>query len=211
MKNIICALLCAVMAVAVPMSLVGCGVPREELLKLYMPGEYIDEDIFEEFEKWYAEETGKNVKVEIETFNAVENIQLAVEGSKSDYDLLCPSDYMVEYLISAGLLKKIDKTIIDVEQDGLFKEEYLNSAREYDPDLEYSVPYMYGTLGLVYDMSKTNKKIDSWEALFGNEFAGRRSIKDSVRDAYAAACIYNARAELAGLTGDELKTKIQSI
>ena len=91
------------------------------------------------------------------------------------------------------------------------KEEYLNSAKEYDTDLEYSVPYMYGTLGLVYDMTKTNKKIDSWEALFGDEFAGRRSIKDSVRDAYAAACIYNARAELAGLTGDELKTKIQSI
>lgn len=213
MKKIISMLLCAIMVIAIPTSLVGCGTPREELLKLYMPGEYIDEDIFEEFKDWYLEETGKKITVELETFDAVENIQLAVEGSKSDYDLLCPSDYMVEYLISKNLVQKVNKEIIDVEEDGLFKKAYLDSSKEFDPALEYAVPYMYGTLGLVYDMSKTNKKIDSWEALFGTEFAGKgtRSLKDSVRDAYAAACLYNARGETSSLTGDALKAKIQSI
>ena len=213
MKKIISILLCVIMTLTIPTSLVGCGTPREELLKLYMPGEYIEEDIFKEFEDWYLEETGKKIKVELETFDSVENIQLAVEGSKSDYDLLCPSDYMVEYLISKNLVQKVDKDIIDVEEDGLFKKAYLDSSKEFDPTLEYAVPYMYGTLGLVYDLSKTNKKIDSWEALFGNEFVGEntRSIKDSVRDAYAAACLYNARGETASLTGDALKAKIQSI
>ncbi len=211
MKKLISVLLCAIMTIALPMSLVGCGTPREELLKLYMPGEYIDETIFKDFEKWYADETGKKVTVQIETFDAVENIQLAVEGSKADYDLLCPSDYMVEYLISKQLLQEIDKNIIDVEQEGLFKEEYIKSSKEFDPELKYSVPYMYGTLGLVYDKSKTGRDLTSWTDLFGNEFAGHTSLKDSMRDAYAAACIYNARDELIGLTGDEQKAKIQAV
>ncbi|HBF86136.1 MAG TPA: hypothetical protein DDW54_00495 [Clostridiales bacterium] len=190
----------------------GCKqTPRDEILKLYMPGEYIDEDIFPEFEKWYEEQTGKKVTVDIKAFDAVENIQLAVEGSKADYDVLCPSDYMVEYLISKDLLLPIDKEIIDVAENGLFKQEYIDSAKEYDPELKYSVPYMYGTLGLVYDKSKTGKEIDSWEALFGNEFAGKRSLKDSIRDAYAAACIYNERETLVSLTGEAQKQKIQAV
>ena len=215
MKKFICLLLCVLMMIALPTSLVGCGTPREELLKIYMPGDYIDERIFEEFEKWYEDETGKKVSVEIEYFAAVEDIQRDVEDAKTDYDLLCPSDYMVEYLISKQLVKEIDKTVIDVETDGLFREEYLGSAREYDPELKYSVPYMYGTLGIVYDITKTNgQKITSWEALFGNDYAGHRSVKKSVRDAYAAACIYNARNDadnVASLTGDAQKEKIQAI
>ena len=87
-------------------------------------------------------------------------------------------------------------------------------ARQYDPELKFSVPYMYGTLGLVYDITMTGKKLTSWESLFGNEFSGKRSIKDSMRDAYAAACIYNARAEIAAaaLNGvDAKKAKIQEV
>ena len=214
MKKIISMLLCGLLAFAMPVSLVGCGcASREDVLKLYMPGEYIDEEIFEEFESWYFDETGKEITVELETFDAVENIQLAVEASKSDYDLLCPSDYMVEYLIKKDLVQKVDKDIIDVSAEGFIEKAYIDSTKEFDSTLEYAVPYMYGTLGLVYDYSKTNKKIDSWEALFGNEFAGKntRSLKDSIRDAYAAACLYNARGETANLTGDALKAKIQSI
>ena len=210
MKKFLCVLLSAVLTSAT-FSLVGCGTPREQLLKLYMPGEYIDETIFADFETWYEKETGDKIKVQIETFEAVENIQQAVEGSKADYDLVCPSDYMVEYLIKKQLLQKIDASVIDVKAEGLFKQEYLDSAKEYDPQLEYSVPYMYGTLGLVYDFSKTGKQIDSWEALFGNEFAGKRSVKDSMRDAYAAACIYNAKETLAGLTGEQQKSAIQAV
>ena len=212
MKKFVCVLLSVSLLFGLSTFLVGCSsTPREELLKLYMPGEYIDEDIFETFEEWYKEQTGKTVTVQLETFDAVENIQLAVEGTKADYDLLCPSDYMVEYLISKNLVQKYDASIINVKADGLFKEQYLESTREFDPQLEYAVPYMYGTLGLVYDYSKTGKHITSWEALFGDEFAGKRSLKDSIRDAYAAACIYNAREQLSGLTGAAQKAKIQSV
>jgi len=214
MKKLICTLLSAIMLVAIPLSVTGCGTPREELLKLYMPGEYIDEEIFEEFESWYETETGNKVTVQLETFETVENIQRAVEGSKADYDLLCPSDYMIEYLISKELLIAVDKNIIDISADGFMKEQYIDSTKEFDPELKYSVPYMYGTLGLVYDITKTNKHLTSWEDFFGNEFKNHRSIKKSMREAYAAACIYNARNDadsVASLSGDAQKQKIQSI
>ena len=214
MKKIIAIVLCIALLVAVASVFAGCeNVPREEQLKIYLPGEYMDYEIFADFEAFYQEKTGKRVKVIAEEFDAVENIQLSVEGGKADYDLLCPSDYMVEYLIKKDLLIAVDKSIVDVEEEGLFRPEYIETTKEFDPELKYAVPYMYGTLGLVYDYSKTQKHIDSWESYFGNEFAGNgtRSIKKSVRDAYAVASIYNAREETAGLTGDELKAKIQSI
>lgn len=214
MKKLICTLLSVIMLTAIPVSMAGCGTPRDEVLKLYMPGEYIDESIFEKFESWYETETGKKVEVQIETFETVENIQRAVEGSKADYDLLCPSDYMVEYLISKQLLLEVDKNIIDISAEGFMKEQYIESTKEFDPELKYSVPYMYGTLGLVYDITKTNKKITSWEDFFGNEFKDHRSIKKSMREAYAAACIYNARNDadsVARRSGDAQKAKIQSI
>ena len=209
MKKIVSALLSVVMLVGLSATLLACNkTPRDEILKLYMPGEYIDEDIFEEFETWYEETYGKKVTVQVDPFDAVEDVQLAVEGSKADFDLLCPSDYMVEYLISKNLVLESG---VDLTADGLIRPEYVETTRQFDPTLKYAVPYMYGTLGLVYDITKTGKKLDSWESLFGNEFSGKRSVKDSIRDAYAAACLYNARTETKNLEGAALKAKIQSI
>ncbi len=210
MKKVVSAILCIALLAGLVTALAACNnTPREEILKLYMPGEYIDEDIFEEFESWYQDNYGKKITVQLETFDAVEDVQLAVEGSKADYDLLCPSDYMVEYLLSKNLLLESG---VDLTREGLFRNEYVETTRQFDPTLKYAVPYMYGTLGLVYDITKTNgKKIDSWDSLFGGEFSGKRSVKDSIRDAYAAACLYNKRNETAGLTGNEQRAAIQSI
>lgn len=220
-KKIICLVLCMSMLLGVSSLLVACGAkdakPVEDgVLKLYMPGEYIDEDIFELFEAWYKKETGKDITVKIDTFDAVENVQTALEGARANYDLICPSDYMIEYLIKKELLLKIDKSIVNIETKGLFKDKYIETTRQFDPTLEYSVPYMYGTLGLVYDYSKTGKHIDSWESLYGNEFnkSGNdifKSVKDSIRDAYATACLYNARNTTKDLTGAALKAEIQRI
>ena len=212
MKKLISLLICSVLIGSATISLFGCNaIPRDQLLKIYMPGDYFDEGVLESFSEWYEQETGNPVTVKIEPFDAVEDIQTAVEASKADYDLLCPSDYMVEYLISKNLVKAVDKSIIDIEETDLFKQEYLDTTKEFDAELKYAVPYMYGTLGLVYDYGKTNKHITSWSSFFGDEYAGERSIKKSIHDDYAAACIYNARAELAGLTGTAQKNKIQSI
>ncbi|HCJ01705.1 MAG TPA: hypothetical protein DHV31_02305 [Clostridiales bacterium] len=211
MKKVIAVLLIAVLICALSASLFGCSnEDRSKILKIYMPADYMDEDLLADFEAWYQEETGNKVTVQIDTFEAVEDIQRVVEQGKADYDLLCPSDYMVEYLLKKNLLKKVDKDIIDVEESGLFKEAYLTTSREFDPTLEYSVPYMYGTLGLVYDYRKTNAHVNSWDALFGNH-SYNVSVKDSMRDAYVAACLYNARGTLTGLTGQDQKDAVQAV
>ena len=210
MKKIVSIILVIALIAALAATFFAC-TPREEKLKLYMPGEYIDEDIFKEFEAWYKEQTGKKVKVELKTFNAVEDIQLAVEGSKADYDLLCPSDYMVEYLVKKNLVQKFDQSIVGKVDAETFKSEYVELAKLYDPTLEYAIPYMYGTLGLVYDYSKTGKKLTSWSSLFTNEYAGHRSVKKSMRDAYAAACLYNAGSTLTALSGQAKKQAVQNV
>ena len=210
MKKIVSIILVIALIAALAATFFAC-TPREEKLKLYMPGEYIDEEIFEEFEAWYKEQTGKKVKVELKTFNAVEDIQLAVEGSKADYDLLCPSDYMVEYLVKKNLVQKFDQSIVGKVDAETFKSEYVELAKLYDPTLEYAIPYMYGTLGLVYDYSKTGKKLTSWSSLFTNEYAGHRSVKKSMRDAYAAACLYNAGSTLTALSGQAKKQAVQNV
>lgn len=195
MKKFVTLLLAFVMTV--PMwSLAACSNDnRAEQLKMYVPGEYIDSEIFDAFEDWYKEQTGKTVKVVTpSTFDAVEEIMTAVEKDHADYDLLLPSDYAVEQLIKKDLLVKIDAERVNVNQ--VFRPEYVERAKISDPTLEYSVPYMYGTFGLMYDYSKTGKHIDSWNALYGGEYAGKSANKDSLREAVTSAAIWNNASEL---------------
>lgn len=216
MKRLI-GILCAVALCLSSLSLFGCGAPRSELLKLYVPGEYMDPEIYTAFEEWYREQTGKTIAVQEITFETNEELFVKIEKSKADYDLVCPSDYMAEKLIAEGLAQKIDKTAVEV--DGLIKPEYLDVARVYDPDLLYTVPYMYGTFGIMYDYSKTGKHIDSWDVLFESDapFKGKWTQKKSVREAYASACIYAKRDTLSQLSNgftnytDEYKAYMQSI
>lgn len=195
MKKFVTLLLAFVMTV--PMwSLAACSNDnRAEQLKMYVPGEYIDSEIFDAFEDWYKEQTGKTVKVVTpSTFDAVEEIMTAVEKDHADYDLLLPSDYAVEQLIKKDLLVKIDAERVNVNR--VFRPEYVERAKISDPTLEYSVPYMYGTFGLMYDYSKTGKHIDSWDALYGGEYAGKSANKDSLREAVTSAAIWNNASEL---------------
>ncbi|MBR2970427.1 MAG: extracellular solute-binding protein [Clostridia bacterium] len=194
-------------------SFVGC-TKREEQLKMYIPGEYIDDEIFDEFEEWYELQTGKTVEVVTPTtFDTVEQIITAVERDHADYDLVMPSDYAVEQLIKKNLLLKVER--VDVEQT--FMSDYVELAKISDPTLEYSVPYMYGTFGLMYDYSKTNAHIDSWSAIFTNEYNQASANKDSLREAMTSAAIWANREELSSLSNgftdynDAYKAKLQSI
>ncbi len=207
MKKFIAVLL--VLVTAMPFVLLtGCGGNRSEQLKMYVPGEYIDEEIFTEFESWYADKTGKKVEVVTPTtFDAVEEILTAVERDHADYDLLLPSDYAVEQLIAKDLLLKVDKDRVNVES--VIKPEYVKRAKKSDPTLEYSVPYMYGTFGLMYDYAKTGKHIDSWSAIFTDEYKGKSANKDSLREAITSAAIWNNRESL--MTGAYDNEKLQTI
>lgn len=179
-------------------ALTGC-TDRASQLKMYIPGEYIDEEILGEFEEWYKQETGKTVEVVAPTtFDAVEEILTAVERDHADYDLLLPSDYAVEQLIAKGLVQKVDRSLVKVEE--LIKPEYVERAKISDPTLEYSVPYMYGTFGIMYDYSKTGRHIDSWSSIFTDEFNKKSANKDSLREAVTSATIWYNRDELSALS-----------
>ncbi len=177
-------------------SLAGCA-NRSEQLKIYLPGEYISSDVLEDFEEWYEEKTGKKVTVVESNFNTVEEIFTAVEQDHADFDLICPSDYAVERLIKKNCLIEIDKDIIDIEQDGLIRSEFLERAKISDPQLKYSVPYMYGTFGIMYDTSAVEGEITSWDAIFTDKYGKNiSSNKDSIREAIFSAAIYANREEL---------------
>ena len=209
--------LCAVALCFGCLGFFGCSADRSEILKVYMPGEYFDPEMYDAFEVWYQAQTGKKIEVMEITFETNEELFVKVEKSKADYDLLCPSDYMAEQLIAHGLVQKIDKDMIPTE--ALIRPEYLEVARVYDPELLYSVPYMYGTFGIMYDYSKIGYHIDSWDALFDADapFKGKWTQKKSVREAYSSACIYAAREELSKLSDgftnydEAYKKRIQEI
>lgn len=207
MKKLVVILMTVILTLSLGMT-TACGGNRSEQLKMYVPGEYIDEEIFAEFETWYKDKTGKTVKVVTPTtFDTVEEIMTAVERDKADYDLLLPSDYAVEQLISKGLVQKIDTSRVNVSE--VIKEEYVRRARISDPSLEYSVPYMYGTFGIMYDYSRTGRHIDSWSAIYTDEYKGKSANKDSLREALTSAAIWNNRESLT--SGNYDNAKLQTV
>lgn len=188
---LVCAALCCAFA--------GCG-NREQILKIYNWGEYMDPEVYEGFEDWYYEQTGKTIKVKYKEFDTNESMYTEISVNKADYDLVCPSDYMVERMRNAGLLKPLNKKIFTADKelyyDGLW--DMVNDS--VDPGLAYSMPYVWGTFGIMYDSEKVEEEdvadFDSWEAMFSEKYKKKILMKNSVRDAYSIARIYDNTAVL---------------
>ncbi len=193
----------------------GC-TGREQVLKIYNWGEYMDPEVYQGFEDWYFENYDKKIKVKYKEFDTNESMYTEISVNKADYDLVCPSDYMVERMRNAGLLKPLNKKIIlglekEKENDVTEKELYEMEKDLYydglwdmvdtsvDPGLKYSVPYVWGTFGIMYDTEKVDESdradFDSWEAMFSEKYKKKILMKNSVRDAYSIARIYDS-AEL---------------
>ena len=221
------ALACAALCI-VPMAAAFCGCsPREEVLKIYNWGDYIEEELLDVFEDWYMRETGKKIRVRYDTFDTNEDMIMRIEVIKADYDLVCPSDYMAERMIKDGLAQKLDKSIFDnMSRDDLY--DGLAEKGDFDSDFEYFAPYCWGTFGIMYDVGTDeystifepdDARMKSWEALWTDFTTGgkkRTLMKDSVRDAYSAARIYANRDKLKELSNgftdynDAYKTELKS-
>ena len=193
---------------ALPLSLTACA-PRNEVLKIYNWGDYIEESLIEEFEAWYEEETGESISVRYDTFDTNETMLTRIETQRADYDLVCPSDYIAERMISEGLAIKIDTDIFDMKEEGLLYDTLLDMiADSVDENNEYFVPYVWGTVGIMYDVDYIEpgyELCESWEAMWSDEWektTGKKRVlmKDSVRDAYSVACIYANRDKLSEMT-----------
>lgn len=172
MKKI--ALICAAL---LTLCLTGCGDQRT-VLNVYNWEDYIDETVLEDFETEHPD-----IKINYERFVTNEDLYNKLANSNASYDLLFPSDYMIEKMIQEGMLAKLDFSNIPNAQ--LIDPQFQNL--DYDPANEYSVPYMWGTLGILYNKNMVKEETIGWDLLFGTKYQGQILMMDSVRDAMGAA------------------------
>ena len=179
MKKLIAFCLSAVL-LCVPV-LTGCqGQEKKEVLYVYNWGEYIDEDLKAEFEKEFG------IKVVYDTFATNEEMYPKVEADPSLYDVICPSEYMVEKMMRNGLLQKIDKT--KLTNYGNLNKSLMSVLDEYiDPGNDYMVPYCWGTVGIIYNTKLVDEEPKSWNILWDEKYKGSILMQDSVRDAFMIA------------------------
>lgn len=156
----------------------GCGSGDKPTLKVYSWGEYIDTSLLGKFEKEY------NCKVVYETFDSNESMYTKIQSGET-YDVLVPSDYMIERLMKEDKLQPIDWSLVP-NAAGL-DETVMGEA--YDPDNTYSVPFFYGTVGILYNKNVVDAGDleEGWEVLRNTEYAGDIYMYDSERDSFMVA------------------------
>lgn len=156
----------------------GCS-RNKETLYVYNWGDYMDESVIAEFEK----ETG--IKVVYDTFATNEDMYVKIKSGGSSYDLIFPSDYMITRMRDEGMLEKINLANIPNFKyiDDRFK------GQDYDPNNEYSIPYMWGTVGILYNTTMVDDPVDSWDILWDPKYSKQILMLDSQRDAIGIALI----------------------
>lgn len=183
MKKIICSVL--MFCVILSTLLTGCGSSGGENgeVIVYNWGEYIDPETIDMFE----EETG--IKVVYDEFETNEIMYPKVEAGATAYDVICPSDYMIQKLIDNDLLSEINfDNIPNIKNIG---QQYLEQSREFDPENKYSVPYCFGTVGILYNKTMVDEPIESWSVLWDEKYADNILMQDSVRDAFMVSLKLN--------------------
>ncbi len=188
---------------ALAATMMSCGDNRDGILKVYNWSDYIDESVLGDFETWYQEQTGEQIKVVYQTFDVNETMLSKIEKGHEDYDVVCPSDYIIERMLNTGLLQPLDFASIpdSINYIALNKSPYIQGVfHEINPDIDandYSVAYMWGTTGIIYNTAKvTAEEAGTWDVIRNPKFAGRVLIKDAPRDVYGPVLIYLRQKEL---------------
>ena len=183
----------AIMAAA--LMLCACSEDRSHILKVYNWADYIDEALLGEFEQWYEEQTGEPVKVIYQTFDINETMLSKIELGHEDYDVVCPSDYIIERMLSSDLLLPMDKNFGDTPDYTVNVAPFITSCFDMIKGHgknanDYSVAYMWGTTGIIYNPKYvTDEEASSWEVLRNPKFAGKILMKDAFRDVYTSMLI----------------------
>ncbi len=175
---------------------------REKVLKIYNWADYIDESVLEDFPKWYKEQTGEDIKIIYQTFDINEIMLTKIERGHEDFDVVCPSEYIIERMLKKGLLLPIDtafgKTPNYIHNQSPFIVEQLNKlSQKGDKASRYAVGYMWGTAGILYNSDHVTKdEASTWQSLWNSKFNKKLLMKESYRDAYGTALIYANRDRL---------------
>ncbi len=178
------AVLLAVVLGAACVSLAGCGGKEKEKreLTVFNYGEYMDPDMIDQF----TEETG--IRIHYEEALTPEEMYTKYKSGAIEYDLLCTSDYMLQKLIEEGEFQKIDMDQLEYKNN--IGERYWEFSKAFDPENAYTVPYFWGTVGILYDTTKTDGPVDSWDVLFNGKYAGEIVMQNSIRDTFMVALKY---------------------
>ena len=202
MKKYIPLLLCILLLA----SCTGASEKRSRVLKVYNWADYIDEEVLAEFPVWYKEQTGEDIRIIYQVFDINEIMLTKIERGQEDFDLVCPSEYIIERMLKKDLLVPINRNFgktpdyIPNISPYIQKElEKISQPGRHTND--YVVPYMWGTAGILYNKKfKTLEEVSSWGCLWDAVNRGKILMKDSYRDAYGTAIIYAHARQLADST-----------
>ena len=155
----------------------GCSKKEQEQINFFNYGENIDDETIKEFEKTY------NIKVNMETFDDMEAMYQKINSGAGKYDVVLVSDALMPRMIEKGLVQKLNKdNIPNISQ---MDKQYLDL--DIDPGNQYSVPYMFGTVGLIYNKDVVKEKVDSWDILWDEEYKDQIFMFDTYRDTIGVA------------------------
>ncbi len=156
--------------------LISCAGNKNKV-NVYIWSDYLSPDVLEKFER----ETG--ISVNLDTYDSNEALLEKLQTGVSKYDVVVPSDYMVQILIKQDLLQKIDKQKIPNLR--YINKKFLN--QEFDPENNFSVPFFWGTTGFAYRKDKLGEVPNTWQTLFDEKYAGKILMLDDMRECFAVA------------------------
>ena len=171
------ALACVLVAVLI---FTGSAARSDRVVNVCSWGEYIDEELITEFE----EQTG--IRVNYQTAESNEALYSLIKMGGADFDVIVPSDYMIGRLIEEDMLAELDYSAIP--NYDLIDEQY--KSLSFDPENKYTVPYTWGTVGIIYNTAMVDEPITSWGAMFDEKYAGQVLMINNSRDALMAALCY---------------------
>ncbi len=201
MKKLYSFLLLAIVAMS------GFAADRAHTLKVYNWADYIHEDVLEGFVPWYQEQTGEEIELIYQTFDINESMLAQIEKGKEDYDVICPSEYIIERMLRNGLLQPIPKHLVpdSVSYFNLVAPFAIDKFQQMSPCaggelghagntinvFDYTVGYMWGTTGWLYNKDLISEdKVKTWGAILNPEYTGKIFMKDAFRDVYSVLVCY---------------------
>lgn len=178
-KYIAAAAACLLIVICILIYRGGAALQDGGQVIVYNWGEYLDPDVIEMFE----EETG--IEVIYDEYETNETMYPKIESGAARYDVVCPSDYMIQKMIENDLLAEIN--FDNVPNAVNIDENYFEQSREFDPENKYSIPYCVGTVGILYNKTMVDEPVNSWDILWNEKYADNILMQDSVRDAFMVA------------------------
>ena len=192
---------------------------RAHTLKVYNWADYIDESLLDEFVIWYKEQTGEEVEIIYQLFDINEVMLAKLEKGHEDFDVVCPSEYIIDRMLANDMLLPINRDFgTTPDYTSLVSPFFVEQLAKFDQDgkqaNDYAVGYMWGTTGILYNPKfVTDEEADSWGIIWDERFNSKVLMKDAYRDIYGCMLMYGyyqdildgkvTRQELMNNTSDE--------